>query len=66
MNARLFKPVGMAGRNSTMMRPGRLTKLRRPQNRPELSAIGTTGASTLAAIKAMPGAYLSHGDPNPG
>src|SRR5260370_42699327 len=37
------RPGGIAGRNSRMMRPGLLGKLRRPQNSPEVTATGTSG-----------------------
>ena len=37
------RPGGIGARISSVIVPGRLTHLRRPQNRPEFSAIGTTG-----------------------
>src|SRR5579871_3504509 len=46
MKARRGEPGGIAGRNSSVMVPGFLWKLRRPQKRPELSATGTTGKSS--------------------
>ena len=39
------RPGGIGGRNCTVISPGFLTKARRPQNTPELSATGITGTS---------------------
>ena len=50
-----FEPGLDRGRNSTAIRPGRLMKLRRPQNTPEFSATGTTGHSRCRYSAATPG-----------
>ncbi|MNW21068.1 hypothetical protein D3C71_2217760 [compost metagenome] len=42
------RPASMGGRNSASAVPGQMTRLLRPQNRPEFSATGTTG--TLSSI----------------
>ena len=41
-------PFGIAGRNESVIVPGRLIALRRGQNRPASSATGITGASIRA------------------
>jgi hypothetical protein len=43
MNGSRRRPGAIGGSTSSVIVPGRLIHLRRPQNRPELSAIGTTG-----------------------
>src|SRR5262249_604935 len=45
MNALRGRPGSIAGRNSSVMRPGLLLNARRPQKSPEFSATGTTGIS---------------------
>ena len=46
MNVLRSSPGSIGSRNSTVMVPGFLRKLWRPQNRPEFSATGTTGTSS--------------------
>ncbi|MOA56213.1 hypothetical protein D3C78_1801530 [compost metagenome] len=42
------RPASIGGRNFASAVPGQIMRLLRPQNRPELSATGTTG--TLSSI----------------
>jgi len=46
--SRVSMPDSIAGRNSSTTVPGRIRKARRAQNRPELSATGTTFAPVAA------------------
>ena len=43
MKASRRSPGAIGGNTSSVIVPGRLIHFRRPQNRPELSATGTTG-----------------------
>src|SRR6202022_4002348 len=52
---RRVRPGGIGSRNSRVIRPGRLTKLRRPQKSPELTAAGTSGRASAWYRAATPG-----------